>query len=241
MPVPSRRRFLIAVAGVAVPATALAFGPVRRLFHPLFVHLRGKRTVADRLAEFTAATARVRSECDHAGVAYPPARVVLLGLKDERRLDVYAGPTDAALRRVASHPILAASGGPGPKLSEGDHQVPEGVYAVDSLNPNSAFHAALRVAYPNATDLDLARRENRRGLGGSIMIHGSDGSVGCLAMGDPVAEELFVLAAAAGIENVTIVLAPVDLRHRPLPTPLDGPRFAARYAAVRAEMGRLPK
>ncbi len=236
----TRRRVGVALLAVAIPASALAFGPVRRLFHPLVVHLRGKATVDDRVREFGAAVDRVRGQCGRAGVAYPPGRVVLLGLKDERRLDVFAGPAEGPLRLLASDPILAASGGPGPKLKEGDHQVPEGVYGVDSLNPNSAFHAALRVAYPSPLDLDLARREGRVGLGGSIMVHGGAGSVGCVAMGDPTAEELFVLAAAAGVQNVTVVLAPVDLRHRPLPADLEGPRFADRYAAVRAELAKLP-
>jgi hypothetical protein len=38
------------------------------------------------------------------------------------------------------------------------------------------------------------------------MIHGKDGSVGCLAMGDPAIEELFVLADRVGIANVEVVL-----------------------------------
>ncbi len=235
----THRRPKTLIALTAAAAVALSFGPVRRLFHPLLVHVQGRRTVDDRVRQFAAAGDRVRRQCAAAGVAYPPARVVLLGLKDERRLEVYAGPADGPPRRIAVDPILAASGGPGPKLAEGDYQVPEGVYAVDSLNPNSAFHAALRVAYPNAMDLDLAKAEGRRGLGGSIMIHGGAGSVGCVAMGDPVAEELFVLAAAAGIDHVTVVLAPLDLRHRPLPAELGTPRFAGRYAAVRAASARL--
>ena len=227
----TRRRFLVTATAVAVPAVALSFGPVRRLFHPLVVRLRGRRTVADRMAEFTAATARVRHRCDAAGAAYPPTKLVLVALKDERRMDVCVGTPP---RLIATHPILAASGSLGPKLAAGDHQVPEGVYGVDWLNPDSTFHVALHVAYPNATDVELAAREGRTNLGGDIMIHGGDASIGCLAMGDDAAEELFVLAATVGVKNVTVVIAPVDLRTRALPTELDGPRFAARYAAVRA-------
>src|SRR3954467_294529 len=52
---------------------------------------------------------------DRAGVAFPPGHVVLLGLKDERRLEVYAGPAEDALRHVADYPVVAASGSPGPK------------------------------------------------------------------------------------------------------------------------------
>jgi murein L,D-transpeptidase YafK len=166
---------------------------------------------------------------------------VLLCLKDERRLEVYAAADDA-FRRLVVYPVRAASGTLGPKLREGDRQVPEGVYAVESLNPNSRYHAALRVGYPGAFDRHTAAPEDRSRLGGDIMIHGGAASVGCLAMGDPAAEDLFVLAAAVGVENVSVVIAPVDLRTRPLPTHLDhdGPG-RERYAAIRAEIARLPE
>jgi hypothetical protein len=36
-------------------------------------------------------------------------------------------------------------------------------------------------------------------------------------MGDAAAEDLFVLAAVTGINNVTVILAPVDFRQRALP------------------------
>jgi hypothetical protein len=42
------------------------------------------------------------------------------------------------------------------------------------------------------------------------MIHGDARSRGCLAMGDPASEDLFVLAALTGIENVKVILTPVD-------------------------------
>ena len=45
--------------------------------------------------------------------------------------------------------LRAGFGHAGPKLREGDMQVPEGVYAVESLNPNSMYHVALRVGYPS--------------------------------------------------------------------------------------------
>ena len=116
------------------------------------------------------------------------------------------------MRRVKTYPVLAASGDVGPKLREGDRQVPEGLYAIESLNPMSRFHLALRVAYPNAFDRARAAEDGRTELGSDIMVHGSDVSVGCLAMGDEAAEELFVVAALAGVENVTILIAPCDLR-----------------------------
>lgn len=74
---------------------------------------------------------------------------------------------------IKSYPILAASGSIGPKLRESDMQVPEGVYQIESLNPNSQFHLSLRVNYPNEFDREQARIDGRAQLGGDIMIHGS--------------------------------------------------------------------
>jgi len=177
-----------------------------------------------------------------AGVPYPPGRVVLVGLKLERRLEVYAPGDDGAMRFIRSYPIVAASGRLGPKLANGDRQVPEGVYDVPSLNPNSAFHLSLRVGYPNAFDREMARRDGRTDLGGDIMIHGGDASIGCLAMGDAAAEDLFVLAAEAGRQNVRVLLSPVDFRRRELPT--DRPAAPAwveqLYADLRRELAHLP-
>lgn len=159
------------------------------------------------------ARARLRPFFDAAQISYPPARVVLLGLKKEKLLEIYAAGTNQNLRFLCSYPILAASGVAGPKLREGDQQVPEGIYSVESLNPNSKFHLALRVGYPNQFDRDQARLDGRDNLGGDIMIHGGAVSVGCLAMGDQAVEDLFVLAADTGIDNLTVIISPVDFRN----------------------------
>ena len=173
----------------------------------------GNASIAARLQEYgPSARARLRPFFDAAQVSYPPARVVLLGLKQEKLLEIYAAGTNQNLRFLCSYPILAASGSAGPKLREGDQQVPEGIYPVESLNPNSKFHLSLRLGYPNQFDRDQARVDGRDNLGGDIMIHGGAVSVGCLAMGDPAAEDLFILAADTGIDAVTVIISPVDFR-----------------------------
>src|SRR5262249_22886762 len=141
-----------------------------------------------------------------------PHGLVLVGLKEERQLEVYASSSAGPYQFIRSYPILAASGTLGPKLKEGDRQVPEGIYAIEALNPNSRFHLSLRVGYPNTFDREQARNEGRANLGGDIMIHGKAVSIGCLAVGDVAAEDLFVLAADVGLTNITVILAPVDFR-----------------------------
>jgi len=147
-----------------------------------------------------------------AGIDYPPAAAVIVALKREGRLELYAGASRERLKFIRDYQVLAASGLVGPKLKEGDFQVPEGIYRVSALNPNSRFHVSVKVDYPNAFDRLMAARDGREQLGGDIFIHGGASSVGCLAVGDLHAEELFALAADAGPENVRVIVSPWDLR-----------------------------
>ncbi len=54
--------------------------------------------------------------------------------------------------------------------------------------------------------------DGRTQPGSDILIHGSNGSVGCLAVGDIAAEDLFVLAHDTRDHNIAIIICPVDLR-----------------------------
>ncbi|SEA48976.1 L,D-transpeptidase catalytic domain [Thiothrix caldifontis] len=173
----------------------------------------GKYSVAQRLEQFgTAATNRLAPHFQQAGVAFPPTAITLLAFKDSKRLELYARDPQGAWQQVQTYPIQAASGVLGPKLREGDRQVPEGIYAIESLNPNSLFHVSLRLNYPNAVDREWGLADGREKLGSDIMIHGKAKSIGCLAMGDVVAEELFALVAWVGKENVRVMIAPTDFR-----------------------------
>lgn len=173
-------------------------------------------SIADRLQEHgPAARARLQPHFLKADVPYPPGKLSLVALKEEKVLQLYARQQGAdPWVFVREYPILAASGGPGPKLLEGDLQVPEGRYRIELLNPNSRFHLSLRVNYPSPADQARARKDGRTNLGGDIMIHGNAVSIGCLAMGDPAIEELFVLAADTGLANIDVLLAPMDFRTR---------------------------
>ena len=90
-----------------------------------------------------------------ARAAYPPPQLTLIAYKQERRLEVWA-PGETGWVRVLRYPILAASGERGPKLREGDYQVPEGVYSLTGLNPSSKYHLSIRVGYPNLSAWLLA-------------------------------------------------------------------------------------
>ena len=202
-----------------------------------------EHTVEDRLQEYSAVV-RQRLEPDfrRQNIPYPPAKLTFIILKQEKTLEVHTAGTDGKFRWIRSYPILAASGQSGPKLREGDLQVPEGLYRIDSLNPNSLFHLSLRINYPNEFDRARAAAEHRTNLGGDIMIHGNDVSIGCLAMGDQTAEDLFVLAALTGLGNIQVILSPQDFRVRSaLPTtPASPPWLHGVYEAVLTELRRYP-
>jgi murein L,D-transpeptidase YafK len=203
------------------------------------IRIRGLYTIDDRVAMYKDIVAeRLESKFLAAGVRYPPSEITFIAFKDTRRLEVYARNTlDQPWKYVRAYPIRGASGVPGPKLASGDEQVPEGIYRAESLNPNSRYHLAIRVNYPNDFDRRMAERDQRANLGGDIMIHGSIFSVGCLAMGDDTAEDLFVLAALAKPKNVTILITPTDLRHSPGEFTLAKPPWSNElYAELRTEL-----
>lgn len=236
------RRILIASSAGALIVLTVASLVWPPLLHPVKLLIFGRATVDERVDEYgAAARKRLRPHFERARVPYPPSRFALVGLKAEKRLELYAAGDADEFRLIRAYPILAASGVAGPKLREGDNQVPEGVYRIESLNPNSRYHLSLRLNYPNPTDRERAAIDGRTDLGGDIMIHGSDVSSGCLAMGDPAAEELFVLAADAGWSSAKVVMAPFDLRERPPPVDsVSVPWAAELYAEIGEALGPFP-
>ncbi|MEM9347181.1 MAG: L,D-transpeptidase family protein [Planctomycetota bacterium] len=189
----------------------------RALWNPYYVKLTGGRSVQDVINQYgPEAEARLRPHFEAAGIAYPPSELALIGLKEEKLLEVWARETDSGWALIHTYPILAASGVAGPKLREGDRQVPEGIYRIEGLNPNSSYHLSMKVNYPNAFDLKHAKAEGRYQPGNNIFIHGKAASIGCLAMGDPSIEELFILVAAVGKENVQVILLPYNPHTNPL-------------------------
>ena len=234
-------RFVWILAGVAaLVAGAVHFRHSLPFGDVLTQRITQKHTVSRRLEQFGDA-ARARYAADFQKANCEAKSLLFVAFKAEKRLEIYARDAQNRWKWVKSYPIVRASGEIGPKLREGDGQVPEGVYEIESFNPNSAFHVSLRVSYPSREDREIAARENRENLGGDIMIHGGAASIGCLAMGDEVAEELFVLAADAGRENVKLVFCPLDFRRATLPeNPNRAPWLTQRYAKLREFVAALP-
>jgi len=114
--------------------------------------------------------------------------------KESRELELWVRhQTSGKYRHFKTWNIAAMSGQLGPKTSEGDFQAPEGFYHVgpSRMKPNSTFHLAFNIGYPNTYD-----HEHQR-TGSFIMVHGNRVSVGCFAMTDPSIEEIYTLSSLA--------------------------------------------
>lgn len=98
----------------------------------------------------------------------------------------------------------------GDKQRQGDGRTPEGLFRIDRMNPNSAYHLSLGIDYPRPEDRARAARDGVD-PGGDIFIHGQpnqrpDGEVlagdwtaGCIAVSDAEIAQLFA-AARIGTE-----------------------------------------
>lgn len=119
--------------------------------------------------------------------------------KARRTLTLYSGGYAVRTYRVALGKQPA-----GDKVVRGDGKTPEGLYHVDFKNPQSKYHMALHISYP---DVAHARRAAALGAspGGDIMIHGLpaayaklgpeqadyDWTEGCIAVTDQEIEEIW--------------------------------------------------
>lgn len=74
-----------------------------------------------------------------------------------------------------------------------DRQAPEGFYNVRpaQMNPNSQYHLAFNIGFPNAYD----RAHNRTGQ--NLMVHGACSSSGCYSMTDDSVSEIYAFGRDA--------------------------------------------
>jgi len=164
--------------------------------------------------------------------------IALLAFKEEQHLELWIRPPESKWRLHKQYPFTAFSGTLGPKLREGDKQIPEGIYRIEYLNPNSSYHLSLKIDYPNAFDRQMARRDGRTRLGGDIFLHGEDVTIGCIPLGNEAIEEVFALVATAGKEKATVLIAPRDLRKSVSPPVLpDIPWTQTLYRDLQSALG----
>ena len=186
----------------------------RSLYVPVTQQITGKQTVVSVQEKLEAQVLdRLHPHLQRIGLTELPKKLLLVGLKEEQQLEVYV-KQDTALTLLTTYPFTAFSGRLGPKLQEGDRQIPEGLYRIEYLNPNSSYHLSLKVNYPNVYDREKAQLDGRVQLGGDIFIHGKAVTIGCIPIGDPAIEELFVLASYAQPQGIDVIISPWDFRKK---------------------------
>jgi murein L,D-transpeptidase YafK len=199
-------------AGLALVAGLWFFGVAWPLSegYPGLLHWLGDRIISDHEPKFD--RSRLRAELAQAGfVLGDPAHVRIF--KQERRLEVWMQKAGGRYALFKTYPICNYSGDLGPKLSEGDHQAPEGYYRIarSQLNPNSRHHLAFNLGFPNAFDRQLDR------TGSALMVHGGCSSVGCYAIGDANVDEVYAVIEAAlnaGQREVDVAAYPFEMSER---------------------------
>lgn len=137
----------------------------------------------------------------------PEAPVYIRVFKEESELEVWKARPNGRYALVKTFPICNWGGTLGPKQTQGDRMSPEGFYAAtpSGMKPDSKYHLAFNIGYPNALDRALGR------TGAYIMVHGDCRSVGCFAMSDKLIEEIYAFvrdALAAGEPSVPVHVFP---------------------------------
>jgi murein L,D-transpeptidase YafK len=143
------------------------------------------------------------------GVLWQPENIFIRVLKKERILELWASSeANKPYMLVKDYRICGLSGSYGPKRKEGDKQVPEGFYHIDSLNPSSDYYLSLGINFPNKSDLILGDSQNP---GGNIFIHGGLQAPGCIAVTEEAIKEIYLTAMdvrAEGQDNIPVHIFP---------------------------------
>jgi murein L,D-transpeptidase YafK len=129
------------------------------------------------------------------GFDWPLQYVYIRSFKLEKELEIWLKNDEVEpFKLYKTYNICAGSGTFGPKRKEGDKQIPEGFYYINEWKPNSNYHMALGLNYPNASDQLLS---DPLKPGGDIYIHGNCVTIGCLPITDSLIEHLYFLTASA--------------------------------------------
>ncbi len=152
----------------------------------------------------------VKKQFEKLNLTWPPQQMYVRSFKYDRQLEVWVKAKDnEPYKLFKTYKVCQQSGATGPKRVEGDYQVPEGFYYINEFNPNSNYHLALGLNYPNASDRILSD-QNRPGS--AIYIHGNCVSTGCIPLTDGPIEELYFIASnvrTQGQEFIPVHVFPV--------------------------------
>ena len=205
------RKLILIVGLIVIIIVFLKFG--RSIYIPLLNKVKGKETVKSRIERIEKDVwNRLEKNLEIAGYKMDyPQEIILVAFKEERTLQVYSKDY-SGIKLIKEYPFTAFSGQLGPKLKEGDKQIPEGIYKVEYLNPNSSYYLSVKVSYPNEFDKSKTEFTNISEMGGDIFIHGKSATIGCIPIGDQAIEEVFLLTQKAINNDIKVIISPRDFR-----------------------------
>jgi len=135
----------------------------------------------------------LKKEFSDKGLEWPVKFMYIRSFKLEKQMEVWVKNDYAeTFQLFKTYKVCATSGTFGPKRKEGDKQIPEGFYYINEFNPNSNYHLALGLNYPNVSDQLLSDPAKP---GGDIYIHGNCVTIGCLPITDSLIEQVYYLAS----------------------------------------------
>lgn len=206
----TKSTFLTAIVLIIVVCGIYLLGGA--IWKPMYHRVVEKKTLEQAIVEIRPNSEEViQSYVRNAGLTEWPSNLTFLAFKEEQKLEVWTYH-NSEYKHLHTYDILANRGKAGPKLKEGDRQIPEGLYNIIGFNPNSSYTLSMKLNYPNQFDKEKAELEQRTNLGGDIFIHGKAVSIGCIAIGDEAIRELFLLVYEVGKDNVKVIISPNDLR-----------------------------
>jgi murein L,D-transpeptidase YafK len=185
----------------------------RSIYMPLLYKIKGKETIETILSKIESKVwERLELELGISGFKMDfPKEIIIAAFKEERILQVYTKDI-SGVNLLKEYPFTAFSGSLGPKLKDGDRQIPEGIYKVEYLNPNSLYYLSLKINYPNEFDKSKTKFTSIEEMGKDIFIHGKAATIGCIPIGDEAIEEVFVLTQKAMNNEVKVIISPRDFR-----------------------------
>lgn len=158
---------------------------------------------------------QLENEFKAKGLVWPAKYVYIRSFKFDAQLEVWVKNDEKEkFKLFKTYRVCMTSGTMGPKRIQGDFQVPEGFYYINDFNPNSLYHLALGLNYPNSSDRILSDQQRP---GDGIFIHGSCVSVGCIPVTDDEIEEIYVLASyakEAGQDFIPVHVFPIKYSNK---------------------------
>lgn len=201
-----RKKLIVII--ILIVSVGVFYENGRPIWKPIYQKIMGKESVSSIQEKLNEPVfERIKDDLNAAGFESFPDKLLIVGYKYQKELYIY-GRKKGEWKQIKVYPFSNFSGELGPKLKEGDKQIPEGIYEIEYLNPNSAYHLSLKVSYPNEYDKEKAEQENRTQLGGDIFIHGDNVTVGCIPLGDVAIEEVFLLADSSYNSGIKVIIAP---------------------------------